>query len=106
MKSPQAAKLLCAIAEETMLTKINPLRAKKLYGVLFFFNRFFFWCANTVPNEIFQYQCILFHSSNTFLFMSSFFFFLFSFLLLLLLFLLIQTQFLLHLKWNVLKVKV
>jgi WD repeat-containing protein 35 len=30
-KSPQAAKLLCAIAEETMKTKINPLRAKKLY---------------------------------------------------------------------------
>ena len=30
-KSPQAAKLLCTIAEETMQTKVNPLRAKKLY---------------------------------------------------------------------------
>jgi WD repeat-containing protein 35 len=30
-KSPQAAKLLCSLAEETMKTKINPLRAKKLY---------------------------------------------------------------------------
>jgi WD repeat-containing protein 35 len=30
-KSPQAAKLLCTIAEETMQAKANPLRAKKLY---------------------------------------------------------------------------
>ena len=50
-KSPQAAKLLCAIAEETMITKINPLRAKKLYGTLcvlccsfFFFNYYFLFC--------------------------------------------------------------
>jgi WD repeat-containing protein 35 len=30
-KSTQAAKLLCSLAEETMQTKMNPLRAKKLY---------------------------------------------------------------------------
>ena len=30
-KSPQAAKLLCTIAEETLQAKANPLRAKKLY---------------------------------------------------------------------------